>query len=83
METSVTTLQLFATLAPLAMALIGAWIHINVTVTALKTQLEYLQKELNEEKEGNKKSFENLNQKIDSLFGKIGEVRELILKTKN
>lgn len=82
MGEKVTIFELLAAIAPLAIALIGGWIHMKVTVGTLKTKLEFIQKELNEEKEGNKQNFEKLSSKIDSLFGKIGEVRELILNTK-
>lgn len=80
METKVTLFELAISLIPLIMAFIGGWIHMKVTVSSLKTQLDYVQKELTEEKDGNKKSFESLTTKIDSIFGKIAEVRELILK---
>jgi hypothetical protein len=83
METKVTLFELFISVAPVAIALIGGWIHMKVTIGAIKTQLGYVEKELAEEKEGNKNNYEKLNSKMDTLFSKIGEVRELILKKNN
>lgn len=82
METSVTLIELIVGLGGTAGAIIGAWVHMRISVTALKTELKFLQKELEEEKEGNKKNYENLVGKIDTIFSKIGEVRELILNKK-
>ena len=83
METKVTFFQLFISILPVAVGLIGGWIHMKVTIGALKTQLDYVEKELSEEKSGNKENYDKLNNKMDTLFGKISEVRELILKNKS
>ena len=78
METKVTLFELFISLAPMLVALVGAFIHMKVNVGSLKTQMEYLQKELNEEKEGNKMNYQEISGKIDKIFGLISEVKIMV-----
>ena len=64
---------------PLA-TIIGAWIHMRITVASLKTELTYIQKEVESEKEGNKENYTKLNDKIDKLFGLMSEIKVEVAK---
>lgn len=63
--------------------IVGAWINMRVNVTELKQELKYLQKELEEEKQGNKANLKLLSDKIDLLITAVNELKvELAQKTK-
>ena len=59
--------------------IVGAWIHMRITVASLKTEMSYIKKELKEEKEGNKVNYQTLNDKIDKIFSSDRDWETVIL----
>jgi hypothetical protein len=80
METTITELLITGGI-PLG-AVVGAWIHVKVNVGTLTTKIEYLEKALIEEKEGNKANYTLLTEKMDSVFKVLTEIKVSIASNK-
>ncbi len=78
METKVTLFELLISCGGAIVAIVGAWIHMRISVAQLKTELHYLKKEVEDEKDGNKKIAE----KIDKVFGIMTTIKEDIASLK-
>lgn len=61
-------------------AAIGVWIKMRVDVGNLNTKLDYLDKQLTEEKEGNKVNFEKLNDKMDNMAEVMNDIKIALAK---
>ena len=61
-------------------AILGAWIHMKVSVASLKSEMEHVKEELKDEKLGNKENYINLNSKIDKLFSLMTEIKVSVAK---
>lgn len=79
---SVTIFELFVTGGIPIATIIGAWIHMRISVASLKTELSYIQKELETEKEGNKQNYKELSEKIDKIFSLMSEIKVSIAERK-
>lgn len=51
-----------------------AWIAMQVKVATLNTKIEFLQKEMKEEKTNNKEYYAQINTKMDQVLSKIGSI---------
>ena len=82
METKVTLFELLISSGGFIIALASSWIHMKMNVASLKTELEYIKKEVAEEKEGNKQNYLHLTEKIDSIFKVMSEIKVSIAEKK-
>jgi len=80
METKVTLLELIVSCGGVIAAIIGSWIHMRINVSKLETEMKYIKKELQEEKDGNKSNYIALNDKIDKIFSLMSEIKVSIAK---
>ena len=78
METKVTLFELLVSCGGVIFGIVAAWIHMRISVATLKTQIHYLNKEVNEEKEGNKEILK----KVDSIFSMLSGIKESIASIK-
>ena len=51
----------------LSAGILSAWVHMRISVGQLKTQIDYLEKQVHEEKTSNKENFDKFNEKLDSI----------------
>jgi len=82
METKVTLFELLISCGGFIIALISSWIHMKMNVAKLTTELEYIKKEVESEKEGNKQNYKELSEKIDSIFKVMTEIKVSIAEKK-
>lgn len=80
MQETISFVEFLFGLAGSLVAVIGAWIHMKVTVASLEQKLAFVQKELEEEKQSNRKNYEALTDKIDGLYEISTEIKVLIAK---
>lgn len=55
---------------------------MKMNVAKLTTELEYIKKEVESEKEGNKQNYKELSEKIDSIFKVMTEIKVSIAEKK-
>ena len=82
METKVTIFELLISCGGVIFAIIGSWIHMRINVSKLETEMRYIKKELQEEKDGNKSNYIALNDKIDNIFKVMTEIKVSIAGNK-
>ena len=58
-------------------SVIAAYIAIKVEVNKMKTDIEYIKKELAEEKKTVKDNYDSINSKLDIVIGSITDMRLL------
>ncbi|MCO6501357.1 MAG: hypothetical protein J5I47_13410 [Vicingus serpentipes] len=83
METKVTLFELIVGSGGAIVMIISAWIHMRITVSALKTEMNYIKKELESEKKENKNNNDFLRSKIDGIFEKLTEIQVSIASNTN
>ena len=54
---------------------VTAWINARINIARLQTELDFIQKEIKDEKVANKESFEKIENKLDVMLEKITELR--------
>lgn len=82
METKVTLFELLISFGGVIMAIIGGWIHMRINVASLKTEMDYIKKELSGEKEDNRTNYKELTSKIDKIFSLMSEIKVSIASKK-
>jgi hypothetical protein len=82
METKVTLFELLVSCGGAIVAIISAWVHMRISVGSLKTEMEYVKKQLEEEKAGNAENNTKLNDKIDKIFSMLSEIKVSIAEKK-
>jgi hypothetical protein len=80
METKVTLFELLISSGGFILALVSSWIHMKINVASLKTEMEYIKKELEQEKADNKTNYNSLTEKIDGIFKVLTEIKVSIAK---
>jgi len=75
MTTGITLIEFATTFGGLSVAIVSAWIHMRIAVGQLKTQIEYLEKQVEEEKADNKENYKLLTDKIGNLFKLCNEIK--------
>ena len=75
MEQGITLFELIAGGGGLSAGIVSAWVHMRISVGQLKTQIEYLEKQVGEEKSSNKENFDKFNDKLDNIVDTLVEIK--------
>ena len=83
MDGAVSFFELLMAIGGALSAVIGSYVHFRVNMSALTQKIEYLEKEIQEEKESNKENHCEMTKKVDKIFSMISEIKIMIAeKTK-
>ena len=77
-EVKITLFELLISSGGAIAAIVGAWIHMRISVAKLNTELSYLSRDVEEEKDGNK----DVVKKMDKVFGILTAIKEDIATLK-
>lgn len=80
METKVTLFELLVSCGGLIVGVISAWVHMRISVGSLKTEMEYVKKQLEEEKALNGENYKDISTKIDNIFKMLTDIKVSIAK---
>ena len=75
MNEGITLFELIAGGGGLTAGIVSAWVHMRISVGQLKTQIEYLEKQVDEEKVSNKENFDKFNDKLDSIAETLTQIK--------
>ena len=75
MEPQVTLFELILTAGGSGVAIVGAWIHMRISVANLNTELKYLKETFKEEKDSNKEIQKEISGKLDTIFKILSELK--------
>ena len=75
MEQGITLFELIAGGGGLSAGIVSAWVHMRISVGQLKTQIEYLEKQVDEEKSSNKENFDKFNEKLDNIAEVLTQIQ--------
>ncbi|GAG38716.1 unnamed protein product, partial [marine sediment metagenome] len=53
----------------------SAWVHMRISVGQLKTQIAYLEKQVEEEKSSNKENYALIREDVKSIFKILTEIK--------
>lgn len=76
----ITIFDLFITGGVPIGTIVAAWVNMRVTVGGLKTQITYLEKQLEEEKQSNEKNFESIGADIKGIYKILTDIKVAISK---
>ena len=82
MESAVSYTELIIALISLGSGVVGSWIHMRINVSSITQKVEYLEKEIQDEKEANKENHTEMNKKVDKIFSMINEIKIMIAEIK-
>jgi len=78
MESAVSYMELLFAIGSAIAAAVGGWIHMRINVSALTQKLEYLEREIQEEKDNNKENHNDISKKVEKIFSVISEIKVMI-----
>lgn len=82
METKVTLFELIISCGGGIVAIVSAWIHMRMSVGQIKTEMEYIKKELEAEKQLNTQNYKEIKEDISSIFKILTEIKVSIASHK-